>query len=300
MTRLEMSAARATQAAPPWTLAVAAMLMIQLGSALSAGLLIPDLGAPGTAWLRLTLGALILIAIARPPLRDIRRADVLPLLGLGVATGLMTVIFLAALARIPLGTAVAIEFLGPLAVAALRRPSARALAWPALALLGVVLMTEPWEGAIDPLGVLFAALAGTGWGVYILLTQKVGDRFSGIRALSITIPIAAVTAALIGAPQAIGSLRLEHVLIGIGLALLVPVVPFALEMVALRRMTTTAFGTLMAVEPALGLIIGMIVLTQLPGPLQVIGIALVVAAGALAQRGGRRPAPPLATPQPIT
>lgn len=291
-TPLDRVAARATVATPPWMLAVAAMMSIQLGSALSAGLLIPELGSGGTAWLRLTLGALILVAIARPPIRDIRRADVLPLLGLGVATGLMTVFFLAAIARIPLGTAVAIEFLGPLAVAALRRPSARALAWPALALAGVVLLTEPWTGEVDSLGVLFAALAGVGWGVYILLTQKVGDRFSGVRALSITIPIAALTAAIIGVPQAIGSLRLEHVLIGIGLALLVPVVPFALEMVALRRMTATAFGTLMAIEPAIGLVIGLIVLTQVPSVVQIIGIALVVIAAAAAQRGGRR-TPPL-------
>lgn len=270
------------------------MLMIQLGSALSAGLLIPELGAGGTAWLRLTLGAIILVAIARPPLRSIRRTDVLPLLGLGVATGLMTVFFLAAIARIPLGIAVAIEFLGPLAVAALRRPSGRALAWPLLALAGVVLMTEPWRDTVDPIGVLFAALAGTGWGIYIVLTQRVGDRFSGIRALSITIPIAALTAAFIGVPQAVGTLRLEHLIIGAGLALLVPVVPFALEMVALRRMTATAFGTLMAVEPAIGLVIGMLVLLQVPGLAQIAGIALVVIAGAAAQRGGRRSVPPLA------
>lgn len=292
---LDRVGARATAAAPPWTLAVAAMLSIQLGSALSAGLLISDLGSAGTAWLRLTLGALILLAIARPPIRDIRRADVLPLIGLGVATGLMTVFFLAAIARIPLGTAVAIEFLGPLAIAALRRPSARALAWPGIALAGVILLTEPWAGEADPLGILFAALAGTGWGLYILLTQKIGDRFSGIQALSITIPIAALAAAVIGVPQAIGVLRVDHVAIGVGLALLVPVLPFALEMVALRRMTTTAFGTLMAIEPAIGLIIGLIVLTQVPSVWQVVGIALVVAAGAAAQRGGRRP-PPLAEP----
>jgi inner membrane transporter RhtA len=295
---LDNAAARATGAAPPWTLAVAAMLSIQLGSALSAGYLIPELGSGGTAWLRLSLGALILIAIARPPLRDIRRSDVLPLLGLGVATGLMTVFFLAAIARIPLGTAVAIEFLGPLAVAALRRPSARALAWPVLALVGVIAMTEPWRDSVDPVGVLYASFAGLGWGIYILLTQKVGDRYSGIRALSITIPVAALTAAVIGLPQAWGSLRAEHVLWGIGLALLVPVVPFALEMVALRRMTTTAFGTLMAVEPAIGLAIGLIVLAQVPEALHIVGIVLVVAAGTGAQRGGRRTAPHLDTISP--
>ncbi len=285
-----MTAARARPRIPAWMLAVTAMMSVQLGSALSTGL-IDDVGAGGAAWLRLTAGALILLAIARPPLRRVRRSDVAPLLGLGVATGLFTVFFLAALERIPLGTAVAIEFLGPLAVAAIRSPSRAALAWPALALAGVVLMTEPWTGATDPLGVLFAALAGIGWGCYILLTQKVGDRFDGIGALTLTIPVAAATAAIIGVPQALPGLRLEHIPLAIGLALLLPVLPFALEMMALRRMTATAFGTLMALEPAFGLLLGLIVLQQQPGILQLVGIALVIAAGAGAQRRGLRAAP---------
>lgn len=278
-----------TRAVPAWSLAVVAMLSVQIGSALSIGM-IEVIGAAGTAWLRLSLGALIFLAIARPPLRQVRRVDLLPLLGLGVATGLVTVFFLAALERIPLGTAVAIEFLGPLTVAALQRRSARAAIWPALALVGVVLLTEPWLGATDALGVAFAALSAVCWGVYILLTQKVGDRFEGIGALSITIPIAAVTAAVVGLPQAFPHLRVEHVLIAFGLALLLPVLPFALEMVALRRMTQTAFGTLMALEPAFGLLLGLIVLGQQPSILQLVGMALVVAAGAAAQRdGGRLP-----------
>ena len=92
------------------------------------------------------MGALVFLAIARPPLRSVRRRDVLPLLGLGITTGLVTIAFLAAIERIPLGTAVAIEFLGPLTVAAVRSHNGRALIWPALALLGVVLLTEPWQG----------------------------------------------------------------------------------------------------------------------------------------------------------
>lgn len=282
-----MTATRARPRIPAWMLAVTAMMSVQLGSALSTGL-IDEVGPAGAAWLRLTAGALILLAIARPPLRRVRRSDVAPLLGLGVATGLFTVFFLAALDRIPLGTAVAIEFLGPLAVAAIRSPSRAALAWPALALGGVVLMTEPWTGATDPLGVLFAALAGVGWGCYILLTQKVGDRFDGIGALTLTIPVAAVTAAIVGVPQALPHLRLEHLPLAIGVALLLPVLPFALEMLALRRMTATAFGTLMALEPAFGLLVGLIVLQQQPGILQLVGIALVITAGAAAQRGGLR------------
>ncbi|RZU63056.1 EamA family transporter [Zhihengliuella halotolerans] len=276
---------------PPWSMAVAAMLLIQLCNALSVGL-VSEVGAAGTSWLRLSMGALVFMLIARPPLHLIRRADVPALLGLGAATGLMTTAFLAAIDRIPLGTAVAIEFLGPLAVAAIRSGSRRMLAWPGLALAGVVLLTEPWQGAIDLAGIGFAALAGLGWGVYILLTQRVGDRFSGISGLSITIPIAAVMTAFIGVPEASGSIDGRILLIALGLALLAPVLPFGLEMLALRRMSHSAFGTLMAVEPALGVLIGLLVLLQTPSPYQIAGIVLVVLAGAGAQRHGARPLDP--------
>jgi inner membrane transporter RhtA len=275
---------------PASALAVTAMMSVQLGSALSVGL-IGEIGAAGTAWLRLTAGAIIFILIARPPLRSIRRRDIPVLIGLGVATGLMTILFLAAIERIPLGTAVAIEFLGPLTVAAVRSHSARALTWPGLALVGVVMLTEPWLGTADVLGIGFAVLSGVCWGAYIVLTQRVGDSFSGITALSLTIPVAAVTAAIVGVPQAAGHLTFGVIIAAIGLALLLPVIPFALEMLALRRMTPNAFGTLMAVEPALAVLLGLIVLQQTPAFFQIAGILIVVAAGAAAQRGGRRIAP---------
>ena len=272
---------------PPWSMAVAAMLLIQLCNALSVGL-IAEVGAAGTSWLRLTMGALVLVLIARPPLRLIRRADVPALLGLGAASGLMTTAFLSAIDLIPLGTAVAIEFLGPLTVAAIRSRSRRMLTWPVLALAGVVLLTEPWHGEMNLAGIGYAALAGLGWGVYILLTQRVGDRFTGISGLSLTIPVAAIMTAFIGVPQAIGNLDRRVLLFALGLALLAPVLAFGLEMLALRRMTHTAFGTLMAVEPAFGVVLGVVVLHQLPSLLQVAGIVLVVLAGAGAQRGGTR------------
>jgi inner membrane transporter RhtA len=278
-------------AIPASALAVTAMLSVQLGSALSVGL-IGEVGAAGTAWLRLTAGAIIFLAIARPPIRSIRRGDIPVLIGLGVATGLMTIFFLAAIERIPLGTAVAIEFLGPLTVAAVRSHSARALTWPALALVGVVLLTEPWSETADGLGIGFAVLSGTCWGTYILLTQRVGDRFSGITALSLTIPVAAIMAAVVGVPQAAGQLTLNVIVVALGLALLLPVIPFALEMLALRRMTPNAFGTLMALEPALAVLLGLLVLQQIPALTQIVGILIVVVAGAAAQRDGRR-VPPL-------
>ena len=118
-----------TPGVPPWALSTAAMLSIQLSSALAVPL-IASVGAAGTAWLRLTAGALITLIVARPPLRSIRRRDLPALLGLGVASGLMSIAFLAAIDRIPLGTAVAVEFLGPLTVAALRSHTRRALVWP--------------------------------------------------------------------------------------------------------------------------------------------------------------------------
>lgn len=281
---------------PPWLLAVAAMLSVQLGSALSVDL-IAAVGAAGTAWLRLTMGAVILLALARPPLRAVRRRDIPALLGLGVTTGLVTIGFLAAIERIPLGTAVSIEFLGPLTVAALRSHNTKVLIWPAVALTGVVLLTRPWEGGLNFAGLGFAAFSALGWAVYILLTQHIGDRFTGIGALTLTVPIAAATAAVAGIPQVIGHLTPGILAAAAGLASLLPVLPFAFEMLALRHMTPTAFGTLMALEPAFGVLLGLIVLHQQPAGIQVAGILLVVLAGAAAQRGGRR-RPPATGPSP--
>jgi inner membrane transporter RhtA len=260
---------------------------VQLSAALSVPL-IASVGAAGTAWLRLTAGALIFLALARPPLREIRRRDVPGLLALGVTSGLMGVAILGAIERIPLGTAVAIGFLGPLTVAAVRSHNRAAMVWPAAALVGVVLLTEPWKGAINGVGVAYAVAAGIGWGTYIVLTQRVGDRFTGIKGLTLTVPIAAVTTAFIGIPQASGHLTITVIAAAVGLALLFPVITFALEMAALRRMTHTAFGTLMALEPAVGVVLGLLVLHQKPSIIQIAGILLVVLAGAAAQYRGRR------------
>jgi inner membrane transporter RhtA len=165
-----------TASPPPWGLALAAMLAVQLGSALSVPL-IASVGPAGTAWLKLSAGALIFLVLARPPLRAVRLHDVPALLGLGITTGLTT-------------------------VAAVRSHSARALTWPAMALLGVVLLTEPWQGDVNSAGVAFAGLSAIGWGAYILFTQRIGDRFTGIGVLSITVTIAAATAAIVGIARA--------------------------------------------------------------------------------------------------
>ena len=273
---------------PAWGLTVVAMLSIQLGSAVSVSLF-PEIGTAGTAWLRLSLGALILILVVRPRVRSITRKNLPGLLGLGAITGLMTLSFLAAIDRIPLGTAVAIEFLGPLTVAALSGKNKKAAVWPLVALVGVVLMTEPWTTNVDPVGVGFAALAGVFWGLYIILTQQVGDQFTGVQGLALSTPIAAITAGIVGVPQAIGNITWQVLAVGLLLGLLTPALPFALEMLALKRMNKRAFGTLMAVEPAIASLIGVVILLQVPGLLDVFGIALVILAGVATQQDAARP-----------
>ena len=272
---------------PAWMLASAAMLSVQLGAAISVGLF-DEIGVAGTAWLRLTLGALGFILIARPRYwqwswRELR-APVL----LGVVSGGMTLCFLAAIDLLPLGTAVAIEFLGPLTVAALHSHTRRALAWPTLALVGVVLLTEPWQGTPSLLGIAFAALAGVGWGLYIVITQHVGDRFAGVDGLAISLPVAAIVTAVVGLPQAWGHLSVQVLLVGLGAAILLPLIPWTFELYALRRLTKAAFGTLMSLEPAIALVIGIVVLHQSAAVWQFVGIACVVLAGIAAERTGHR------------
>lgn len=280
---------------PAWTLAVASMFVVQFGSAVSVRLF-PLVGTAGTSWLRLTCGALIFLAVARPRLRGLSWRELRWPVLLGVDTGVMTLTFLAAIDRIPLGTAVAIEFLGPLTVAVVRSRDRRALVWPLLALVGVVVLTEPWSGSIDVVGVLYAVAAGTGWGIYILLTQHVGDRFAGIQGLAISIPVAALVAAVVGVPQAWGRIDAAVLLTALVAGLLMPVVPFTLELLALRRLTAAAFGTLMALEPAFGTLIGAVVLAQVPSLLQLVGVAFVVVAGIGAERVGHRDEPAVFEP----
>ncbi|MFN8157451.1 MAG: EamA family transporter [Candidatus Nanopelagicales bacterium] len=276
-----------TDRVPAWSLAVGSMLSVQVGAALSVRLF-PEVGIAGTAWLRLSFGAIIFLLWARPALRSFTLRELRTPILLGVVTGLMTIAFLGAISRLPLGTAVAIEFLGPLTVAAVRAHSRSVLVWPFVALLGVLLLTEPWKGDVDVVGVLFALAAATGWGSYILLTQHVGDRFSGVDSLAISIPVAAVTAAFAGVPQAIGRITVPVLLLALLVAALMPVIPFALELFALRRLTASAFGTLMALEPGFGVVVGAVVLHQVPAPLQVVGALLVVVAGVGAERLGHR------------
>lgn len=279
-------------------MAIAAMCCVQLGIAVSVGLS-SRIGAEGVAWLRLVWAALILTAAVRPWRTSLRRSALLTCVVLGIATAGMTMLFMAAVVRLPLGTASALEFLGPLGVAVTRAHGAGRF-WAFVAAAGVVALTEPWHGSTDLTGVGFALAAAACWASYIVLTQRAGDEVTGLRALAVSMPVAAMVATIVVGPSVISSIGGELLFAGFGLALLLPVIPFSLELLALRRLTTAAFGTLMSLEPAIALAIGFVVLGQVPRPVAIIGIVLVVAAGIGAERTGSRVQvlPPYAVDEP--
>ena len=137
--------------------------------------------------------------------RDLTRRGLLAGVALGVVTAGVTMLFMAAVARLPLGTASALEFLGPLGVAVARSRGGRTLLWPVLAAVGVVLLTEPWHGDVDVVGVAFALGAASCWAAYILLTQAVGDELTGLHGLAISLPVAGVVATVVAGPAVIPS-----------------------------------------------------------------------------------------------
>jgi inner membrane transporter RhtA len=270
--------------------ALMSMLCVQLGLAISVGL-IGRIGAEGAAWLRLVCAAAILLVLVRPRVRSFSRPGLLACFALGAVTAGLTLLFMAAVARLPLGTASALEFLGPLGVAVARGRGGKRI-WPVTAAVGVVLLTEPWLGRIDLAGVGFALAAALCWAAYILLTQRVGDEVSGLRGLAVSMGVAGLVAtAVVGIGSAgavFAHVDAGLVAFGLGLAVLLPVVPFSLEMLALRRLTTSAFGTLMSLEPAIALLIGLVALHQVPGAAAAAGVAFVVVAGIGAERGDAR------------
>ena len=271
-------------------MAMGSMMCVQVGLAIAVTL-IDRIGVEGAAWLRLAWAGVLMLVIVRPRFSAFTWATFRVCVVLGVVTATITLLFMAAIDRIPLGTASAIEFLGPLGVAVAHGKGGHRLAWPGLAAIGVVLLTQPWAGAVDLVGVLYALGAAVCWAGYILLTQRVGDEVAGINGLAVSMPVAGLVATIAVGPAVLPRMTPEILLIGIGLAILLPVVPFALEMLALRRLTTAAFGTLMALEPAFAMIVGLVVLHQIPGPAGIVGICFVVVAGIGAARTGARPSP---------
>lgn len=257
---------------------------VQVGAAAST-FLIGRLGVAGTTWLRLSWAAVALLLIVRPRLRRLTPRTLLAAAALGATSGLMSLTFFSAVDRLPLGTVVSVEFLGPLSVAAVRSSRRAGLLWPAIALLGVVTLTRPWEQSpSDRIGLLFAAAAATCWGTYVVLTRHVGKQCSGLTGLAISLPIAALVCAPWGIPQALAHLTPLRVLEGAGLAVLLPLLPYSAEMFALRMLPPALFGVWMSIEPAIGTGVGLVALHQVPDALQLLGVLLVIMASVGAER----------------
>jgi len=259
-------------------LCVLSMSSVQFGAALSAPTM-NTFGSFSTTWIRLSWAAIVLALIVRPKIHTYSRSHWFAAGSLGVAMAGMTLCFFLAIQRIPLGLAVAIDFLGPLTVATIGVRRMQALIWPLLALAGVLLLSRDRAGWVgEPLGVLLAFGAATGWGIYIVLMKKTGAMFSGLEGLSVSLIAAAIAAMPFGLLQSGGHIPLAQVGATAGLALLVPLLPYALEMVALRHMPASSFGILMSVEPAIGALAGFIVLHQPMTAMQLAGMFLVVCA----------------------
>jgi inner membrane transporter RhtA len=272
----------------PVSMTLLSISCVQLSDAFSVPM-IDSVGPAGSAWIRVSLGALLLVATVRPDVRGLTWPQWRSVVLLGVLCAGLSVSFMAALERLPLGTAVAVEFLGPLAVA-LRRDGGRGARWPVVALVGVLALTEPWHGATPAVGVLFALVAAACWAGTIVLTSRVGAQVAGMGGIALAMPVAAACLAPWGAAQAGPRLDLATVALGAGLAVLMPVLPYVLELAALRRLPQGSFATLMSFEPVLAVVVGAVVLGQRPTALSALGVLLVVVAGAGATRAPTREA----------
>src|SRR6185312_14833985 len=289
---------------PPSSLLVFGMITVQLGAALAKDLF-SSLGPAGVVFLRVGFAALTLLVIWRPwrlrasgvqggqrtdVLAGVGRRDCLAVAAFGLILAVMNLTFYAALDRIPLGVTVTIEFIGPLSVAVTGSRRALDLLWVMLAVGGILLLaplgvlgTVP----LDPLGLLLALGAGACWAIYILLSARVGKAFPGGTGLSLAMAVGAVALLPVGVASA-GSALLNPrlLLLGAGVGLLSSVIPYSLEMAALRRISTSAFGVLMSLEPAIAALVGWLVLREALELRAIIALALVTTAAISATRMG--------------
>src|SRR4029079_7405495 len=273
----------------PVSLVLLGMLSVQFGADISKGQF-GEIPPVGMVFLRLSTSALILLAFVRPRLSGRTVTDWRPVLALGFALGAMNWAFYESFARIPLGAAVTIEFVGPLSLAAsgTRRP--RDLVWVGLAALGIILFgVGPTR--VDAFGFGLALLAGGCWALYVVSPAATGRRWAGVEGLAVASTIAALAIAPVAVAVA-GERLLEPrlLLLGTLVGLLSSVVPYSLEMAALRTLPPRVFGILMSLEPAIAALVAAILLREVLTPLQLLAMACVTAASVGATRPGSAPA----------
>ena len=281
----------------PIGLLLIAMVSVQVGASAAKGLF-PMVGAEGAAALRLMLFAPIMLAIWRPWRTRLDRANVLPLLGYGLALGAMNLTFYLCLRTIPLGIAVALEFTGPLVVTVLHSRRWSDLIWVCLAVAGLLLLL-PLNGLakpLDPTGMILALVAGGFWALYIVFGQKAGAEHGGA-----AVALGGVIAALLVAPFGIahaGAALFSPAILPTALvvALMASAIPYSCEMAALTRLPTQTFGIMMSLEPAVAALSGFVFLHERLAPIQLLAILLVISAslGAIltARAQSRAPEPP--------
>ena len=276
---------------PVW-LVLIGIASVQLGAAV-AKTLFDEVSPTGMVWLRLLTSALVLYAVVRPDLRGRSRSDWAVVLGFGLSLGVMNWSIYQAFSRIPLGIAVTIEFVGPLALAVVGSRRPRDLLWALLAAVGVVLLgLQP--GDVTLAGVAFALLAGGSWAAYILLSARTGRRWPGLDGLAVASAVAMLllaVPALLDSGDQLADARI--LLLGALIGLLSSVIPYSCELVALRTLSPAVFGVLMSVEPAAAALAGVVVLRELLPLVQWLALACVVVASVGVTRSGRVIAEPV-------
>lgn len=272
---------------PSPALVLGAIGSIQFGAALGTTLF-SRLGPGGAVTERLVTATVVLLLIWRPRIRGRTPRELLLVALFGAILGAMNLLFYEALDRIPLGIAVTLEMVGPLAVAVGGSRRARDLVWVGLAALGILALARGRAHGLDGLGVAFALLAGSLWGLYILVNARVGKAFAGGTGLALAMIVCALVALPFGIAQA-GShlLGLHALLIGAAVGLLSSAIPYTLEVESLRRIAAPVFGVLMSLEPAVAALAGFLVLSQGMSARALLGIALVVGASVGASRRAR-------------
>lgn len=274
---------------------VAVGLACQEVGASLAVLLFPQAGALGMVMLRLVFSALILLAVARPAWRGHSARAWRSVVMLGGVLALMNGLFYLALDRLALGVTVTIEVLGPLALAVVTARSRAAWLWAGLAFLGVIALGGGGWDRLDPIGVLLALGAAASWAGYILASARVGREFARLDGLALAMTFGALLSLPFGIASAgTALLRIDLLALGLAVAVLSSTIPYAFELTALRRLRPETFGILMSLAPATACVAGFLLLGQHLAPLEIIGVALVIAASAGAVRTGRRREEPVA------